>query len=82
MLLVAVLLAGGWGVLMPLAGAVVVPGNLVVQSNVKTIQHPTGGVVAEIAVHDGTRVATGDLLAAARCNAGTGQSSDGEQATR
>lgn len=61
-LLVALLLAGGWAVLVPLAGAVVVPGNLVVQSNVKTIQHPTGGVVAEIAVHDGMRVATGDLL--------------------
>jgi HlyD family secretion protein len=48
--------------LMPLAGAVVVPGNLVVQSNVKTIQHPTGGVVAEIAVHNGMLVSVGDLL--------------------
>jgi HlyD family secretion protein len=46
----------------PLAGAVVVPGNLVVQSNVKTIQHPTGGVVAEIKVHDGMHVEAGDLL--------------------
>ncbi len=61
-LLTVGLLAGGWTVLMPLAGAVVVPGNLVVQSNVKTIQHPTGGVVAEIAVHNGMRVAVGDLL--------------------
>jgi HlyD family secretion protein len=56
------LLAGGLIALMPLAGAVVVPGNLVVQSNVKTIQHPTGGVVAEIAVHNGMRVSAGDLL--------------------
>lgn len=55
-------LAGGWMVLVPLAGAVVVPGNLVVQSNVKTIQHPTGGVVAEIPVHNGMRVSSGDLL--------------------
>jgi HlyD family secretion protein len=46
----------------PLAGAVVVPGNLVVQSNVKNVQHPTGGVVAEINVRDGTRVQAGDLL--------------------
>jgi HlyD family secretion protein len=61
-LLVAVVLAGGWIVLMPLAGAVVVPGNLVVQSNVKTIQHPTGGVVAEIAIRNGMRVGVGDLL--------------------
>jgi HlyD family secretion protein len=34
----------------------------VVQSNVKTIQHPTGGVVAEIAVRNGMRVSAGDLL--------------------
>ena len=61
-LLAAIVLAGGWTALMPLAGAVVVPGNLVVQSNVKTIQHPTGGVVAEIPVHNGMRVAVGDLL--------------------
>jgi HlyD family secretion protein len=61
-LIAVALLAGGWMALIPLAGAVVVPGNLVVQSNVKTIQHPTGGVVAEIAVHDGMRVSAGDLL--------------------
>jgi HlyD family secretion protein len=61
-LLVAGVLAGGWTMLMPLAGAVVVPGNLVVQSNVKTIQHPTGGVVAEIAIRNGMRVGVGDLL--------------------
>jgi len=61
-LLVAFVLGGGWMALMPLAGAVVVPGNLVVQSNVKTIQHPTGGVVAEVPVHNGSRVNIGDLL--------------------
>ncbi|MBR1123074.1 HlyD family type I secretion periplasmic adaptor subunit [Bradyrhizobium lablabi] len=61
-LLVVTLLGGGWLALAPLAGAVVVPGNLVVQSNVKSIQHPTGGVVAEIKVTDGARVAAGDLL--------------------
>jgi HlyD family secretion protein len=61
-LLAVSLVAGGWAVLMPLAGAVVVPGNLVVQSNVKSIQHPTGGVVAEIAVRNGQHVLGGDLL--------------------
>jgi HlyD family secretion protein len=61
-LLVIGILAGGCMTLMPLAGAVVVPGNLVVQSNVKTIQHPTGGVVAEIPIHNGMRVSAGDLL--------------------
>jgi HlyD family secretion protein len=54
--------AGGWMAFVPLSGAVVVPGNLVVQSNVKTIQHPTGGVVAKIPVHNGMRVNAGDLL--------------------
>jgi HlyD family secretion protein len=61
-LLIAGVLGGGWFALVPLAGAVVVPGNLVVQSNVKTIQHPTGGVVAEIKVHDGMHIDAGDLL--------------------
>jgi len=62
MLTAVALVVGIWMVAMPLAAAVIVPGNLVVQSNVKTIQHPTGGVVAEIAVHDGMRVKAGDLL--------------------
>ncbi|CCE05099.1 putative secretion protein (HlyD family); toxin/protease secretion system [Bradyrhizobium sp. STM 3843] len=61
-LLVAGVLGGGWLTLVPLAGAVVVPGNLVVQSDVKAIQHPTGGVVAAIKVENGTHVAAGDLL--------------------
>lgn len=61
-LLLATVLGGGWLALVPLAGAVVVPGNLVVQSNVKTIQHPAGGVVAEIKATNGARVAAGDLL--------------------
>lgn len=61
-LLTAGIVGGGWAAFVPLAGAVVVPGNLVVQSNVKNIQHPTGGVVAEIDVHDGSRVQAGDLL--------------------
>jgi HlyD family secretion protein len=61
-LIAAVVLAGGWAGLIPLAAAVVVPGSLVVQSNVKTVQHPTGGVVAQIAIRNGMRVANGDLL--------------------
>jgi len=56
------LVAGIWMIAVPLAAAVIVPGNLVVQSNVKTIQHPTGGIVAEIAVHDGMHIKAGDLL--------------------
>jgi len=61
-LIIGVVLGGGWLTLVPLAGAVVVQGTLVVQSNVKTIQHPTGGVVAQIPVQNGMRVKAGDLL--------------------
>lgn len=62
-LLLTLGVAGGWATLVPLSGAVVLSGSLVVQSNVKKVQHPTGGVVAEIAVHDGMHVRTGDLVA-------------------
>jgi HlyD family secretion protein len=46
----------------PLDGAVVAYGTIMVEGNVKKIQHPTGGVVAEITVAEGAKVAAGDLL--------------------
>ena len=55
-------IVGAWATLVPLSGAVVVPGTLVVESDVKKIQHPAGGVVANIPVRDGMHVRTGDLL--------------------
>jgi HlyD family secretion protein len=45
-----------------IGGAVVTQGLLVVDSNVKKIQHPTGGVVSELLVRDGSRVKAGDIL--------------------
>src|SRR5262249_30006182 len=62
-LLAAVGLAGGWATLVPLSGAVVVSGSLVTESNLKKVQHPSGGVVALIRVHDGSHVKEGELLA-------------------
>jgi membrane fusion protein, type I secretion system len=62
-LLVSVAVAGSWATIVPMSGAVVLPGRLVVESSVKKIQHPTGGVVAEILVQDGAHVNTGALLA-------------------
>ncbi|WP_244480005.1 HlyD family type I secretion periplasmic adaptor subunit [Methylobacterium sp. Leaf94] len=53
---------GGWAALTEIHGAVVSPGQLVVESDVKKVQHPTGGVVSEIHVRDGTRVSLGDVL--------------------
>jgi HlyD family secretion protein len=53
---------GGWAATASLAGAVLSQGTVVVDSNVKKVQHPTGGVVSEIRVKDGDRVNAGDLL--------------------
>jgi HlyD family secretion protein len=62
---VVVLLAGGlggWAMTTELSGAVVTSGLLVVDSNVKKVQHPTGGVVGELRVRDGDRVKAGDVV--------------------
>src|SRR6202008_3596792 len=61
-LIISATIAGGWATLVPLSGAVALPGTLVVESSVKKIQHPTGGVVAEIPVTDGMHVNAGTLL--------------------
>lgn len=53
---------GGWAATAELAGAVISQGTVVVDSNVKKVQHATGGIVGEIFVRDGDRVASGDLL--------------------
>ena len=54
---------GGFAATTEMAGAVIAPGLLVVDSNVKKVQHPTGGVVAELRVRDGSRVKAGDIVA-------------------
>ncbi|HWB50584.1 MAG TPA: HlyD family type I secretion periplasmic adaptor subunit [Stellaceae bacterium] len=53
---------GGWAATTELAGAVIAPGRLVVDSNVKKVQHPTGGVVGELRVKEGDRVAAGEVV--------------------
>ncbi|ABD05512.1 Type I secretion membrane fusion protein, HlyD [Rhodopseudomonas palustris HaA2] len=54
--------AGVWAVTAPIASAVIAPAQVVVDSNVRRIQHPTGGVVAGISVNDGDYVHAGDEL--------------------
>lgn len=44
------------------AGAVIAPGNLSASSQTKLITHPTGGVLSELLVADGQRVAEGQVL--------------------
>jgi HlyD family secretion protein len=59
---VLVFAVGGWAATAELAGAVIAQGTVVVDSSVKKVQHPTGGIVGEILVRDGAKVAAGDLL--------------------
>lgn len=44
------------------SGAIIASGNLVVESQLKKVQHPTGGVVADILVSEGERVAKDQIL--------------------
>src|SRR5215217_719150 len=53
---------GGWATTNEFAGAVIAQGQLVVDTNVKKVQHPTGGVVAELNVRDGHLVKAGDIV--------------------
>src|SRR5262249_54048025 len=53
---------GGWAATAEISGALIAPGSVVVDSNVKKVQHPTGGVVGEVKVQDGDRVKSGDIV--------------------
>lgn len=53
---------GGWATTAQLAGALIAPGSVVVDSNVKKVQHPTGGVVGEVRARDGDIVKAGDVV--------------------
>ncbi len=53
---------GGWAALAPLDGAVIAPGQVMVDSENRVVQHFEGGIVAAIHVRDGVEVKEGDLL--------------------
>ena len=64
-LVLLLLLVGGIGGLAStteLSGAVISSGQLVVDSEVKKVQHPTGGIVGQLLVANGTRVKAGDVV--------------------
>lgn len=59
------LLVGGlgtWSVFTTLAGAIIAHGQVEVSQNRQIVQHPDGGVVAEILVQEGDQVSVGDVL--------------------
>jgi HlyD family secretion protein len=53
---------GGWASTVQISGALIAPGAIVVESNVKKVQHPTGGVVGEVRARDGDVVKAGDIV--------------------
>lgn len=53
---------GVWAATSQLAGAVIAPGLIVVESNVKKVQHPTGGIVGELLVREGDMVDAGQVV--------------------
>ena len=53
---------GGWAATSEISGAVIAQGQVVVDSNVKKVQHPTGGIVGELRARDGDRVRMGDIV--------------------
>lgn len=53
---------GGWAASSSLSSAVIAPGRVVVESSIKKIQHPTGGIVKEIRVKNGDNVEAGQIL--------------------
>jgi HlyD family secretion protein len=53
---------GGWASTAEISGALIAPGSIVVESSVKKVQHPTGGVVGEVRAHDGDLVKAGDIV--------------------
>lgn len=53
---------GLWTATVPLSGAVVASGTVVADTYVKTVQHPTGGVIGEIRVREAAHVKEGDVL--------------------
>src|SRR4051794_31132249 len=53
---------GSWAATSQLTGAVIASGNVVVESNVKKVQHPTGGVVGQIFIREGSVVEEGQVV--------------------
>lgn len=54
---------GAWSAATEISGAVVAPGAVAVESNAKKVQHPEGGVIAQLNVREGDRVKAGDVVA-------------------
>lgn len=53
---------GGWAATAEISGAVIAPGQVIVDGNAKKVQHPTGGVIGEIRVRNGDKIEKNAVL--------------------
>lgn len=53
---------GGWAATAQLTGAVIASGSVMVEDNLKVIQHRDGGIIGEIAVKEGDFVEKGQVI--------------------
>lgn len=53
---------GLWSVITTISGAIIAKGRVEVEQQRQVIQHPDGGVIAEIHVSEGDSVAAGDII--------------------
>ena len=61
-LLVVIVGIGGWAATTDISGALIASGSVVVDSDVKKVQHLSGGVVGALNVQNGDFVHAGDVL--------------------
>ena len=55
-------IVGAWGLYAPVSGAAIAAGNLQVEGQHQSVQHPDGGVVETLHVREGAAVQAGDVL--------------------
>lgn len=53
---------GGWAATREMSGAVIASGQVVVEVDVKKVQHPSGGIVGQLLVRNGDHVEAGDVV--------------------
>lgn len=54
--------AGGWAAITEVSGAISAPGIVTVEGSSKQVQHPSGGIIAELLIREGQRVDAGQVL--------------------
>ena len=55
-------IGGGWAATAPVSGAAIAPGVIGPEGSVQRVQHLEGGIIREIRVREGDRVAAGEVL--------------------